>query len=151
MPLPVEASDQMLTIRYNRTHGSWVLVIGATMLFGLLLYDLMADGQRSLPLAIPYLLCSVMAYSGLTMLLRTAYFTYDPRTDRVESRDFGGRLRSFPGPGHVWLAYSTGPVEIREVAADHESRRVPISHLIADPEDWAEFIEHLPDLSAEEQ
>jgi hypothetical protein len=65
----------------------------------------MADGQRSLPLVFPYLLSSLMTYVGLTMLLRAAYFTYDSPTDRIESRDFGGRLRSLrirlrmPRPG----------------------------------------------------
>jgi hypothetical protein len=139
-----------LAIRYNRTAAAWLAVIGSTALLALMVYDFLFDPRDSLPLALPYLAAALLLFAGLTTLLRTAYITYDPEAERIETRTLWGARRAYPRTGYSWIAYSTDPLQIREVAPDGRSRPIPVSHLTADPEDWAEFLAHLHDLSADE-
>jgi hypothetical protein len=142
-PLP-----RVLTIRYNRATGAWLTVIGSTALLALLVYDFLFDSRSSLPYAIPYFMAALLLLAGLTAVLRTAYFTYDSQAERIETRTLFGVHRTYPRSGYDWIAYSTDPIQIREVAPGGRSRAIPISHLSADPDDWAEFIDHLLNLSA---
>lgn len=145
---PEQPHPPIFTVRYDRTQGAWALAIGATMLFGLFLHHLMDDVRLSLLTAVPFLFLALLTYAGLSSLLRSGYLTHDPRTGRVEVRDFWRRWRSYPSPGYRRLAYTSSPVEVREVADDGESRRVPISHVPADSDDWAAFTERLFDIDA---
>jgi len=141
----------MLTIHYNRTVGVWLAVIGSTVLLASLVCDLLFDPHSSLRFALPYLFAAILLVAGLTVLVRTAYFTYDPQAERIETRTLLGGRRAYPRAGYDWLAYSTRPIQIREVASGGRSRPIPISALTADPEDWAEFLDHLVNLSAPDE
>ncbi|MEU5871532.1 hypothetical protein AB0A73_08225 [Glycomyces sp. NPDC047369] len=140
-----------LVVRYNRTTGAWLLVIGAVMLLALLIQDLLFDPQRAVMYLLAYACAAVLVFGGATALVRTEYFTFDPRTDRLVARRFWGGRRVYPSPGYDWIAYSTGPVQIREVAPDGGSRVIPVAYLTADPGDWAEFLGRLDNLSAPEE
>lgn len=145
--MAAQTRPRVLTVRCNRATGAWLAVIGSTMLLVLLIVDLLFDPSGSGRFAVPYALAMLLLFTGLNAVLRTTYFTYDPQAERIETRAL--IRRSFPRTGYDWIAYSTNPLQIREVAPGGASRPVPISHLIADPEDWTEFIDHLHNLSAE--
>lgn len=59
--------------------------------------------------------------------------------NRCPNRRTRRSRRSYPRTGYGWIAYSRNPLQIREVASDGRSQRIPISHLTADPEDWSAF------------
>ena len=149
---PIAEPDRPpIVVRYNRTAAAWLLVVGAATLLALLIRDLLFDPRGSLSFAGAYLAAGLLAYSGSAALIRTAYFTFDPDTERLVARTLWGRVRTYPRPGFDWIAYSTGPLQIREVAPDGRSRKISVSHLIADPDDWSGFLDHLLDLSAPDE
>lgn len=136
-----------LTVRYNRTFGAWLVVTGSAALLAVVIYDLLFESGNSLPFVFPYFVASYALATGVIAVLRPTYFTYDTETERIETRALSGVRRAYPRPGYDWIAYSTDPLQIREVAPGGRSRPISISHLFADPEDWAEFLDHLLSLS----
>jgi hypothetical protein len=110
------------------------------MLLALLIVDLLFDPGGSGRFAVPYFAAALPLLAGLNSLLRTTYFTYDPESELIETRTV-----------FDWIAYSTNPLQIREVAPGGASRPIPVSHLIADPEDLADFIAGIDNLSAPEE
>jgi hypothetical protein len=137
-----------VTVRPNRTFGAWLLVIGAAVLLIVLIQDVLFDPRRALTYVLSYACAGFLLHEGVGLLIRTVYFTYVPASEQLVVRSSWGRPRAYPRPGYEWIAYSTRPLRVREVAADGHSRTIPVSPRLADAEDWAIFLDHLHDLSA---
>lgn len=137
-----------VTVRPNRTSGAWLLVIGAAVLLILLIQDVFFDPRRALMYVLSYVFAASLLYEGAGLLIRSVYFTYAPASEQLVIQSRWGKLRTYPRPGYEWIAYSTGPLRVREVAADGRSRTIPVSPHFADAEDWTIFLDHLHDLSS---
>jgi hypothetical protein len=137
-----------VTVRPNRTFGAWLLVIGAAVLLIVLIQDVFFDPRRALTYVLSYVCAGFLLYEGAGLLIRAVYFTYNHASEQLVVRSSWGKLRTYPRPGYEWIAYSTGPLRVREVAADGRSRTIPVSPHHADAEDWTIFLDHLHDLSA---
>jgi hypothetical protein len=123
-------------------------VIGAAALLILLIQDVLFDPRRALMYVLSYVFAGSLLYEGASLLIRSVYFTYAPASEQLVVRSSWGKLRTYPRPGYEWIAYSTGPLRVREVAADGRSRAVPVSPHHADAEDWTIFLDHLHDLNS---
>ncbi|HEX2144235.1 MAG TPA: hypothetical protein VHG10_06995 [Glycomyces sp.] len=144
-------APEPVTVRYNRTLGAWLVVIGATMLLALLVQDLFFDPHRALVYLLSCVCAAYLGFEGAIVLIRAEYSTYLPGTERLVTRTSWGRRRTYPRPEYGWIAYSTGPLRIREIAAVGRGRTIPVSLHFADPEDWAALLDQLHNRSTSEE